>query len=55
MDLWDMFFMQMASWRLHPGYLREGAKAPSLEEIAEVVNQMMKVREQLKCQSQQPQ
>lgn len=50
MDLWDIYFMQLASWRLHPGYLREGASAPSLEAIAVMCNEMMAVRESLKCQ-----
>lgn len=45
MDRWDFYFVALAAWRLHPGYLREGAKAPSFEEIAKMVDEMLKERE----------
>lgn len=44
MDLWDYYFGVLASWTLHPGYLREGAQAPSLRDIANMVDEMIKVR-----------
>lgn len=44
MDFWDLCFMQLVAWRLHPGYLREGAKVPSLEEIADLCDEMEAVR-----------
>lgn len=44
MSLWDLYFMQVASWLLHPGYQREGTKVPSLEDIADMVDAMMEVR-----------
>lgn len=31
---WEFIFVQLCAWRLHPGYLREGTKVPSLQDIA---------------------
>jgi len=45
MTVWDFYFASLVAWRLHPGYLREGAQAPSLEEIADMVDSMCEVRE----------
>lgn len=55
MDLWDYYFGVLASWRLHPGYLKEGAVAPSFSEIADMVNEMLQVREKKCPQLQVPQ
>lgn len=44
MEVWDFYYMQLCGWLLHPGYLREGAKAPSLEEIADLVDKIVEVR-----------
>jgi len=56
MDLWDLAYIQLASWTLHPGYLREGASAPSFEDLAHLTNQLMAAREKIKwAQSQQQQ
>jgi hypothetical protein len=44
MDIRDLYFLQLAAWLLHPGYLREGAEAPSLDQIADLVDQLIKVR-----------
>jgi len=49
MDLWDYYFGVLASWLLHPGYLREGTKVPSLEEISDLVDKMIEIRESKKC------
>ena len=40
----DYYFGCLIAWRQHPGYLREGAKAPSLDEIADIVDEIMIVR-----------
>lgn len=44
MNVWDLYFASLVGMRLHPGFLREGAQAPSLEELAELANQMMEIR-----------
>lgn len=49
MEVWDLYFMQLCGWLLHPGYLREGTFKPSLEEIADLVDTMMVVRAR-RCQ-----
>jgi len=45
MDLWTFVFVQLCGWRYHPGYLREGAVAPSLEEFAAVADSIVAIIE----------
>lgn len=47
MSKWEIVFLQLVAWTLHPGYLREGAKAPSLSELAELTTKV--VQEMEKC------
>lgn len=32
MDTWEFIFVTVCAWRRHPGFSREGAQAPSLED-----------------------
>lgn len=45
MEPWDLYFCQLCGWLLHPGYQREGTRVPSLDEIADMVDRMMEVRQ----------
>lgn len=55
MTIWDLFFMQICSWRLHPGYLKPGVEPPSLEECAELADAMLAERNRRwQCQHGQP-
>lgn len=42
MDYWDLCFIQLVAWRLHPG-VKPGT-APTLEEIANMVDALVDVR-----------
>jgi len=44
MDLWDFLFVQLVSWRLHPGYLREGSHPPSIQEICALTDEIVAAR-----------
>lgn len=46
MDPWDLYFCSLCAWLLHPGYLRDGAARPSLNQIADMVDEMLAVREE---------
>ena len=46
MDRTDLYFITLSSWLLHPGYSRADALVPSLHEIANLVDQMLKIREE---------
>ena len=43
MDRSDLYFAALASWLYHPGYQREGTKTPTLEQIANMVDEMLVV------------
>jgi hypothetical protein len=54
MEVWDLYFCQVVGMNLHPGTSREGAKHLSLEECADLVDEMLRIREErLLCQSHQ--
>jgi hypothetical protein len=53
MEIWDLYFAQVVGMNLHPGTSREGAKHLSLEECADLVDEMMRIREERLCQSDQ--
>ena len=55
MALQDFYFASFVAWRLHPGWSREGAAPPTLEEMADLVDQVMEVREKRWPQSQEQQ
>lgn len=44
MTLFDFYFATLASWRMHPGYLRDPDKKPSLEALAAEVIAMLEIR-----------
>jgi len=46
MDRLDLYFATLAGWMLHPGYLKEGAKAPSLREIFKLAEDMVIIRDE---------
>lgn len=46
MHPWDVYFGTLCGWLLHPGYQREGAKAPSLSEIANLCDEMWDIRQE---------
>jgi len=43
-EQWDIYFASLAGWLLHPGYLRPDAQPPTLEEIADICDQMEQLR-----------
>lgn len=55
MDKWDFVFLQLVGWTLHPGYLREGAKAPSLSELADLADRVVAISEDRSWQDGQQQ
>lgn len=42
--VWDMYFSALAGWSMHPGYYRENATKPSLNDCADKADEMMIVR-----------
>ncbi len=42
--VWDDFFCTLVGWTTHPGYYRENATKPTLEECADMATKMMEVR-----------
>lgn len=45
MDVWDIYFSGIVGWSLHPGYLREGVRPLTLDECADLADDMMEVRQ----------
>ena len=43
----DVYFASLAGWRLHPGYLRDGAEPPCLEEISSIALDMLRLRDMI--------
>jgi len=44
--IWDAFFGEIAGWTIHPGFNRENAKQPTLEECADMADKMIIIRRQ---------
>lgn len=42
--VWDDFFCTIVGWTQHPGYYRENATKPNLEECADIADEMMSIR-----------
>ena len=42
--VWDDFFCTLVGWTQHPGYYRENATKPTLDQCADTADEMMKVR-----------
>ena len=45
MTVFDMYFASLVSITLHPGYNRENATQPTLEDCADMASKMLEVRE----------
>ena len=43
-EFWSTAFTELVGWLYHPGYNREGTPKPTLDEIADTVDQMVLVR-----------
>jgi hypothetical protein len=43
-EAWELYYSTLCSWHLHPGYLREGAVRPSIDEMADLADEMLRVR-----------
>jgi len=43
-EVWDDFFCTLVGWTMHPGYYRENATKPTIEECADMADEMMRVR-----------
>jgi hypothetical protein len=44
MDTWDLYFISIFTWQLHPGYCRSPDEKLSAEQCAELTNKLMEVR-----------
>jgi len=42
---WDIYYAQLVSWSLHPGYVRPEVNALTLVECAALADKMLKERE----------
>lgn len=51
--VWDMYFAGLVSIAMHPGYLRPGTARLSLEDCAELADEMVELREVHLCHGQQ--
>jgi len=41
--VWDDFFCTLVGWTTHPGYYRENATKPTLEECADLADEMLRI------------
>ena len=41
---WDDYFSTITGWTFHPGYYRENATKPTLEECASIADEMLAIR-----------
>jgi len=48
LNIWDMYFTGLVSMALHPGYLKPDTNKKTLDELADLANEMLKVRRE-KC------
>ena len=47
MGLWEMYFMNVTGWSMHPGYLKEhGRNQPTLEDCAAIADEMVRLTEE---------
>lgn len=53
MDIWDLYFASIAAMSLHPGYNRENVRPLTLNECADITDEMVRIREErIGCLSQ---
>ena len=45
MNTWEIYFASLVAMTLHPGYTRPETPRPSLDELAELADEMMKYKE----------
>jgi len=50
-EIWDMYFGEIAGWTIHPGFNRENAKQPTLDECADMADEMIEIRRKRHDQS----
>ncbi len=43
---WDIYYAQICSWGLHPGWQKYATKAPTIEECAEMADAMLEQRKE---------
>lgn len=43
-ELWDLYFSGIVGWSLHPGYLKTPDQKPTLQECANLADQMILIR-----------
>lgn len=41
---WDIYFSTAVGWTLHPGYQREGSQILTIEDCAEIADEMLLIR-----------
>lgn len=41
---WDIYYASLVGWLLHPGYQKPDTIKPTLEEIADLADQMKEIR-----------
>ena len=41
--VWDDFLCTLVGWTTHPGYYRENATKPTLEECADLADEMLRI------------
>ena len=46
LKVWDSYFAEISGWTYHPGYFRDNAKMPTLEDCANVADKMIIIRRQ---------
>lgn len=43
MTAWELYFLTIVGWQYHPGYCRDESKRMTLEQCADLANDMMEV------------
>ena len=44
-SVWDIYFASLAGWLFHPGYQRPDTIRPSINDVAELADAMMEIRD----------
>ena len=52
---WDIYFASLAGWQFHPGYHRDNATRPTLDELARTATHMIMQRRKIWPDGQQQQ